>query len=164
MDIQKRNALIGQFVLVAQEQGKIIPKNPAHFPEDFTVALSALVENFGHDSQTQGFLINELDELTARKPAVMVREVLRSVISQASTRKQWHQLDSEEAQGFDQLDARLSLLWKHMLLTDEQTPMIEKAKECRYAQALTFSRHLQEQALDAHKQADGFRVHSLQPW
>ena len=126
-DTEKRNQLIGQFVVVTAPDS-VAKRRFA----DIDAVLCSLIHDFGHDLQTQAFIMRSLNDLFEIQPVKARHLTLRAAIDVG------HNGERADHDRLDVLESKLVQMWKRMLITDPVLSHTQKEAEAtRIAQGVS---------------------------
>lgn len=138
-------SLLERFQSVSGNEGTIRYQDFETVSVEYQKALSDLFARFGHDELTQNYIMLGLDELQDRKPLQTIRRVTLGLVHQAHVLQRESLTDSPRAQGFERMEKRLALLWRHQLAQDEATSREVKLQEINGVRHHSASKVLKEQ-------------------
>ncbi len=154
-DAQERYKLIENFQTVSSREGFDRPDDMLT-SELYNQSLDELVTRYGHDEQTHGYIMLSLDELQDRKPFQAVRGVALHLAHQACTLKMQAPAGSAQARGYEKLESRAAVVWRHLMQQDCDTPYRVRLQEYN-----TILHHSPSQALKAQLRFVQNKVHRV---
>ncbi len=127
---QERYRLIEFFQTVSSREG-FGRQHDSDTSAQYDETLDDLVSRYGHEEQLHGYIMLSLDQLQDRKPLQTVRGVALHIANRSCELKMQAPVGSAQAQGYEKLESRVALLWRHLMQQDQQTPRAERQGEYR---------------------------------
>ena len=126
-DAQKRNELIGQFVVATAPDSVAVTRFA-----DIDGVLCSLIHDFGYDPQTQAFVMRSLIDLFEIQPVKARHLTLRVALD---VRHNEERADHDRPDAFE---SKLVQMWKTMLINDPVlSDMQKEAEATRIAQGVS---------------------------
>lgn len=126
---QERYRVIKVFQTVSASEGAHLRSDPCDTSDQYNQNLSDMITRYGHEVSTHAYVMMSLDDLIDRKSLQTIRGLAQQIVYQACRLKEDHPAGSRQAQGYGELETRVAVLWRHLMLRDNGTLPLQRQIE-----------------------------------